>query len=382
MCMSSSSPLVAFNAHLLAGDTSYRSAGISVYIASLLQHLASNSQDLRFRILLGDGVLPDGVSIPVTRSRISTRSSWRRILWEQMVLPTELRRLRVDLLHGPAFAGPLLTSCPQVITVPDLSFLRHPEFFRAGNRFYLSLITALACRRAAAVIAISEFTAREVVELLNIPPERVTAIHLGVAPRFRPLPAADVARFKTEKGLPDRFILYLGTLEPRKNLIRLVRAYSRLRDPNLHLVLAGAQGWFYEGIFAEVEKLGLKDRVHFPGFVPVAEQAFWYNAARVFAYISSYEGFGMPVLEALACGVPTVTASTTSLPEAGGQSVVAIPPDDEVAIADALDRVASDTSLRTGMRDRGLAHAATFTWEKTAARTADVYRQIIDRRLS
>lgn len=380
--MSSSRPLVAFNAHLLAGDTSYRSAGISVYIASLLQHLETAAQDLRFLILLGDGVLPSGVSIPVTRSRVSTRSPWRRILWEQTVLPIVVQRLGADLLHGPAFAGPLVSSCPQVITVHDLSFLRHPEFFRAGNRLYLSMITGLACRRAAVVIAVSDFTAREVVALLGVPSKRVVTIHQGVAQRFRPLSEADVARFRAEKGLPDRYILYLGTLEPRKNLIRLIRAYNRLRDPGLHLVLAGAQGWFYEGVFAEVERLGLKDRVHFPGFVPVDEQAFWYNAACVFAYVSAYEGFGMPVVEALACGVPTVTASTTSLPEAGGQSVVAVPPDDEAAIADALDRVVSDNSLRVEMRDRGIAHAAGFTWEETAARTTAVYRQIVDRRLS
>jgi glycosyltransferase involved in cell wall biosynthesis len=244
------------------------------------------------------------------------------------------------------------------------------------------MITGLACRRSAAVIAISDFTAREVVALLGVPSERVTTIYPGVAPRFRPIPEADVAWFRAEKGLPDRYILYLGTLEPRKNLIRLVRAFSRLRDPGLHLVLAGAKGWFYEGIFAEVERLGLKERVHFPGFVPADEQAFWYNAARVFAYVSAYEGFGMPVVEALACGVPTVTASTTSLPEAGGQSVIAVPPDDEAAIADALDRVASDNSLRGEMRERGIAHAASFTWEETAVRTTTVYRQIVDRRLS
>lgn len=380
--MSSSSPLVAFNAHLLAGDTSYRSAGISVYIANLLQHLGAASQDLRFQILLGDGVLPNGISIPVSRSRVSTRSPWRRILWEQTVLPFVVQRLGASLLHGPAFAGPLVCACPQVITVHDLSFLRHPEFFRRGNQLYLGMITGLACRHAAAVIAVSDFTAREVVALLGVPSERVVTIHPGVAPRFHPIPEADVARFRAKKGLPDRYILYLGTLEPRKNLLRLVRAFSHICDPGLHLILAGAQGWSCEGIFAEVERLGLKERVHFPGFVPAGEQAFWYSAARVFAYVSTYEGFGMPVVEALACGVPTVTASTTSLPEAGGQSVIAVPPDDEAAIADALDRVVSDNSLWREMRDRGIVHAAGFTWEQTAVRTAAVYRQVYDRRLS
>ncbi|MBN1249700.1 MAG: glycosyltransferase family 4 protein [Anaerolineae bacterium] len=375
--MSPHSPLVAFNAHLLSGDASYRSAGISVYIANLIQHIGTELDGLRFQILLGDGMLPDGAAAPVLRSRLSTAHPWRRILWEQLALPAVLRRLGADLLHGPAFAGPLITACPQVITVHDLSFLRHPEFFRAANRVYLRAITGPSCRRAAAVIAVSEFTARETVALLGVQADRVTRVYHGVAPRFRPLPEEEVAAFRAHKGLPERFILFLGTLEPRKNLLQLIRAYSRLNDSTLHLVLAGAQGWYYEDIYAEVQRLGLESHVHFPGFVSVEEQPFWYNAAHVFAYVSTYEGFGMPVLEALACGVPAVTASTTALPEAGGAGALAVPPDDVAALADGLHQVATDGALRADLRQRGLAHAARFSWSRTAAETLRVYRRVL-----
>lgn len=375
--MRSYDPLVALNAHLLSGTASYRSAGISVYIANLLQHIGTDLDGLRFQILLGEGQLPSGVSAPVTRSRISTASPWRRILWEQLVLPRVVRRLKIDLLHGAAFAGPLVTACSQVITVHDLSFLRHPEFFRIGNRLYLRTITGTSCRRAAAVIAVSDFTAREVVALLDVPAERVVTIHHGVAPRFKPLPVDQVAAFRRRKGLPERFLLFLGTLEPRKNLIRLVRAFHELHDPRLHLVLAGAQGWFYKDIYAEVARLQLSDRVHFPGYVSAEEQAFWYNAARAFVYVSTYEGFGMPVLEALACGVPAVTASTTSLPEAGGGGALAVPPADEAALADALQRIVTDEVLRAELRQRGLVHAAAFSWSATAAKTLDLYRDVL-----
>jgi glycosyltransferase involved in cell wall biosynthesis len=370
-------PRVALNAHLLSGDATYRSAGISVYIANLAAHLAphlgATDDPRRLLIFLGDGVLPEGTQAQVMRSRISTASPWRRIVWEQFVLPIHLRRLDVDLLHGPAFAGPLATTCPQVITVHDLSFLRYPEFFRAGNRLYLRAITGISCRRAAAVIAVSDFTAREITALLGVPADRITTVYHGVAPRFRPLPPDAVAAFRKRHGLPERFILFLGTLEPRKNLLRLVRAFSRLADPTLHLVLAGAQGWFYEEIYAAVERLSLGDRVHFPGFVSAAEQPFWYNSACAFAYVSTYEGFGMPVLEALACGVPTVTATTTSLPEAAGDAALMAPPDDVDALADALHRIVTDPSLRTQMRARGLAHAGRFSWAATATQTRRVY---------
>jgi glycosyltransferase involved in cell wall biosynthesis len=375
--MNVSRPLVAFNAHLLAGDASYRSAGISVYIANLLQHLGQIDADFRFQVLLGDGVIPDDVSLPVTRARFSTRRPGRRIVWEQIILPRVLRRLGAGLLHAPAFVGPLMGSCRQVITVHDLSFLRYPEFFRPGNRLYLRTMTGVACRRADAVIAVSDFTAREVVELLGVGAGRVTTIYHGLAPRFRPLPEEDVARFRQEGGLPDRFVLFMGTLEPRKNLVQLVRAFARLQDPDLHLMLVGARGWYYESVFAEVERLGLADRVHFPGYVPAETQAFWYNAAHAFAYVSVYEGFGMPVLEALACGVPTLTSSTTSLPEVGGDAVVTAPPGDESALVESLDRVIHDVALRTQLRQQGMRRAASFSWDKAASQTADVYRSVL-----
>jgi glycosyltransferase involved in cell wall biosynthesis len=313
----------------------------------------------------------------VLRTDFSTNRPERRILWEQTVLPRLLSRLQADLLHAPAFVAPIASRCAQVITVHDLSFLRYPKYFRTGNRIYLALMTGIACRRAAGVIAVSDFTGQEVTKLLKVSPERVHTVYHGVAPRFRPLPEEDVARFRRIHGLPERFILYMGTLEPRKNLIRLIQAFDKLRDPSLHLVLAGAKGWLFEEIFGEVERLDLTDRVHFPGFVPDEDQAFWYNAARVFAYVSVYEGFGMPVVEALACGAPTVTASTTSLPEAGGSGVLLTPPDDVGAMADALHRVLSDAVLRGRLRELGFAQAARFSWDATARETAEVYRRAL-----
>lgn len=371
--------LVAFNAQLLSGDASYRSAGIAVYIANLLCHLAQQREaedGLDYAVLLGGGQLPPGCGMRGIRTAWPTARPMGRIMWEQVALPGVLRRLRADLLHAPAFIGPLISPYPQVITLHDLSFFRHPAFFKRANRLYLRAMTPLACRRAAAVIAVSEFTAREAVALLGVASERVHVITHGVDPRFRPLPPAEVARFRTAQGLPERFILHMGTLEPRKNLVRLVQAFAQGAPADVHLVLAGGRGWLYETIFAEVARLDVQDRVHFPGYVPAETQALWYNAAELFAYVSIYEGFGLPVLEALACGAPTLTSATTALPEAAGDAALTVPPDDVAAIADGLARLLADAALRADLRARGLAHAARFSWETTAHRTAALYRRI------
>ncbi len=376
LAMKSEKPLVAINAQLASGAASYRNAGISAYIIHLLQALPSDG-GLAYTALVGPGGLADGSVFPLQATRLPTARPPVRILWEQLILPSLLGRLDVRLLHAPAFVGPLFSAAPQVITVHDLSFLRYPEFFRPGNRVYLRTLTGRACRRAAAVIAVSRFTAQEVVELLGVPQERVHVIYHGVEPRFRPVPRAEVERFRAAQGLPDRFILYLGTLEPRKNLKTLVEAFARLRDSQLHLVLAGGKGWLYEDLFAEVERLGLTERVHFPGYVPAATQTLWYNAAEAFAYLSYYEGFGLPVLEALACGTPALVGSGSSLPEAGGDAALAVAATDVGAVAEGLHRLLTDAALRATCRERGLRHAAFFTWQQTGRETAALYRQLI-----
>ncbi len=368
--------LVVLNAHLISGDASYRSAGIHAYILNLLRQLEPDEQ-LRYLALTGPGALPAGIAMPVRQSHLATHNPIIRVFWEQSRLPRELCRLHAALLHAPAFIGPLWAPCPQVITILDLGFLRHPEFFRRGNRLYLRTLTRLSARRAAAIITISRFSAQEIVALLGIARERIHVIYPGIEARFRPLPPADVDHFRKEQSLPERFVLYLGTLEPRKNLITLVRAFARLHDPDIHLVLAGGKGWLYEPLFAEVEKLGLRNRVHFPGYIPAETQTLWYNAATMLAYLSSYEGFGLPVVESLACGTPVIAANASSLPEAAGDAAVLVPPNDLDAIVAGLEQILGDAALRATLRERGLHHAAHFNWNTTARQTAALYRTLI-----
>jgi len=367
---------VALNAHLLFGRASYRSAGIHHYIDQLLRHLPAAAPEFRFTVFTGAG-RPQMPGARVLTTRLPTHRPLARIAWEQLLQPFALARARPDLLHSLAFVSPLVQSCPTVVTVYDLSFRLTPERFRPAQRLYLSTFTAWSCRRARRVLAISESTRADVVRLLGLPPGKVDVALPGLSPVLRPLPAGQVAAFRARRGLPERFILYLGTLEPRKNLAALLDAFAQLRPthPDLALVLAGARGWWYDDLFRRVEALELAPVVHFPGYVPEDELPLWYNAAAVFAYPSSYEGFGLPVAEALACGRPVVTSAVSSLPEAGGDAAYLVPPGDVPALAGALAQALAPDAERAA---RGLAHAARLTWAGTAAQTAASYRRALD----
>ena len=368
---------IAINAHLLSGRAGYRSAGVHQYIYHLLCHLGQVDDSLHYTILLGQGVLPPDVPLAACRSRWPTDRAPVRVLWEQAVQPWALRRIEADLVHGPVFVGPLLSPCPVVITIHDLSFIRFPGLFRPANRLYLTVLTRLSARRARRLIAVSAHAAAESTRLLGVPGERIDVVYHGVDPAFRPLPVDEVEAFRQSRGLPERFVLFVGTLEPRKNLVRLVEAFARIRDGRIGLVLAGGKGWMYDDLFARVEALGLDKETVFPGYVRSEELPWWYNAATVLGYPSIYEGFGLPVLEAQACGTPVLTSNISSLPEAAGDAAVQVDPYDVDALASGLNRLLTDELLRRQLRERGLAHAQQFSWTQTARDTADVYRRAL-----
>jgi glycosyltransferase involved in cell wall biosynthesis len=271
----------------------------------------------------------------------------------------------------------LASACPFVLTVHDLSYLFFPQGFRALNRSYLQTFTRLSVRRARRVIAVSESTKRDLVEQYGLSPDKVDVVHNGVDPGFQPLPVGQVAAFRREKGLPDRFILFVGTLEPRKNVVRLVEAYARLTKERPPLMLVGGKGWLYDEIFTRVEALGLSSEVRFVGYVPADALPLWYSAADLFVYPSLYEGFGLPPLEAMACGTAVISSTASSLPEVVGEAGLLIDPADTEALAKAMEQVLSDTEMRKQMQSAGLVQAQNFSWEKTARQTIESYRRAL-----
>jgi glycosyltransferase involved in cell wall biosynthesis len=379
---------IGLNAHLLSLGETYRGAGINWYIHNLLTHLPHVDHDNRYTAFIGDGRFTPSTSsgrrssgLALRLSRLPTSRPVVRIFWEQVVQPFALRKERVDLLHALAFVTPLLSPCPAVVTIYDLSFLLYPESFKRSKRFYLGLFTRLSARRARRIVAISKSTKRDVVRLVGVSPEKVEVVYCGIDDAFCPLAEDQVAAFRAKRGLPERFILFVGTIEPRKNITRLVEAFATLRFcdiATLKLVIGGAKGWFYEDVFARVEELGLEGQVMFPGYIPISELPLWYNAAELFVYPSLYEGFGLPPLEAMACGTPVVAASTSSLPEVVGEAGLTVDPLDVEELAEAMKRVLNDEALRQEMRERGLKRAKGFSWTKTAQETVQVYRRAME----
>jgi glycosyltransferase involved in cell wall biosynthesis len=372
---------IGLNAHLLSLSRSYRGAGISWYIVNLLKNLAQVSPDFCYSAFLSDRAFQEP-SLTLHLSQWPTEHPLVRILWEQLVQPLALRQARIDLLHALAFVAPLAAPCPFVVTVYDLSFLRYPDAFRPFNRWYLRQFTTHSIRRAKAVIAISESTRQDVINFLGAAPEGVYTIYCGVEANFQPLSSNEIAAFRAARGLPETFILFLGTLEPRKNVDGLIRAYSSWRQREPHpppLIIAGGKGWYYHHIFSLIESLNLTNSVHFADYIPQNELCLWYNAASLFVYPSQFEGFGLPVLEAMACGTPVITSTVSSLPEVTGTNGAAclVNPTDTEALTEAMRQVMSNADLRAAMAEQGLARAAEFRWEKTARETVEVYRKVM-----
>jgi glycosyltransferase involved in cell wall biosynthesis len=368
---------IAINAHLLSSQAGYRSAGVHHYIYQLLRHL-EQTDDMRYTVLVGEGELPPNTSLSSLRSRWPTSRAPVRILWEQLVQPWVLHQINADLVHGPHHVTPLLAPCPTVITIHDLSFIRLPHLFRPANRLYLTVMTRLSARRARRLIAVSAHSAAESAELLGVPMERIDVIYHGVDPIFRPLPEDEIEAFRQKQGLPNQFVLSVGTLEPRKNHTRLVEAFARIYDGKSKLVLVGGKGWLYDNVYAKVEALGLNEAVVFRGYLANEDLPLWYNAATLFAYPSLYEGFGMPVLEAQACGAPVITSNLPPLPEAAGDAALLVDPRDVEELATNLNRLLTNEPLRSELEERGLARTRQFTWMRTAQETAHSYRRALE----
>jgi glycosyltransferase involved in cell wall biosynthesis len=368
------------SAYLLHSGADYRAAGVSLYTHHLLMHLPGTAPQHEYVAFQGK----DGLAVPDIRtlfSPIPTVNPALRILWEQTGLPLSASHMGVDLVHGTVNVVPLVFRGPTVVTVHDLSFLRLAAQFPPMKAIYLKHAVDLSTRRATHVIAVSQNTRQDLVDLLNLPEEKISVVYSGALPVFRPLPAAERGAFLQARFGGRPMILHVGTLQPRKNIDVLIRAFAAVRRnagiPHV-LALVGARGWMYENLFTLVQRESLTEHVEFIDFVASEDLPLWYNSADLLAYPSAYEGFGLPVLEAMACGVPVVTSASSSLAELAGGAGITVPPGSQEALELALMRVLDDESLRAEMRARGLARAAQFTWQRTALDTVSVYDQVLN----
>jgi glycosyltransferase involved in cell wall biosynthesis len=342
-----------------------RPTGTEVYSQRLVQALLTLESPHSFRLYLRSR--PPAGAFPGAELGVMPFPR----LWTHLRLSWEMARCPPDVLFVPAHVLPLVHPRASLVTVHDLGYLHFPEAHRLGQRWYLDLSTRWNARFATHVLADSEATKADLVAHYATPPEKITVAFPGRDEILAPVddPAA-IEAVKARHGIVGSYFLYLGTLQPRKNLARLIAAFAAL-PPETVLVLAGRRGWLYEGFFAQVRCLGLEGRVLFPGYVREEDKAALLSGALAFVFPSLYEGFGLPVLEAQACGCPVITSTTSSLPEVAGDAALLVDPSEPAAIAAAMARVAADPALRATLVERGFANVRRFSWTACARSVLD-----------
>jgi len=371
---------IGIDASLVVGDR----AGVGYYTASLIEALASvDSQNeyvlYPFFYHIFDPRFKELAS-PAKNFSVRFRSlpePWVRYLWFRSRVPKHWLLGTVDVLHSTTYCCPRAHSGKLVVTIYDISFLRFPEHHTEANRLHCVRGTLDAAQMADRIIAISENTRKDLIEYFNIDDDRIVVIPLAARKGFAPRPAEEVQVYVSRWwGLSSPYLLSVGTLEPRKNMKRLIQAYCdlprELRD-RYSLVIAGGKGWLSSDLYHHVLETGVQDRIRFLGYVPEGDLPWLYCGASCFLYPSLYEGFGLPTLEAMACGVPVVASNTSSLPEVVGDAAILVDPQSERDIGQAMIKVLSDVQLRGLMSAKGVSRAAGFSWEKVALDTLRVY---------
>jgi glycosyltransferase involved in cell wall biosynthesis len=357
-------------------------AGIGRYTRGLIDALARLDQANRYTLLItGDSPqdrlppFPDNFQIKVLPlpERLLT------ILWHRLYLPlyVDVWAGPFDLFHSPDFVLPPLRNTPGLLTVHDLSFMMHPDGAVEKLRNWLNKVVPRSITRADHILADSHSTQRDLETALGVPPEKITVVGAGVEPRFQPVTdEAKLAQVRQTYKLPPDFILGLGTLEPRKNFTGLIQAFNRLQVefPDLHLVIGGGKGWLYEPILEAARQSPAAGRIHLIGFVADDDLPTLYSLARLFAYPSHYEGFGIPVLEAMACGTPVITANNSSLPEVAGEAALLVPAADTDALVGRIRELCVNPRLREACISSGFEQARGYSWEQAARNLLAVYK--------
>jgi glycosyltransferase involved in cell wall biosynthesis len=305
------------------------------------------------------------------------------VWWTQTGILHAATAQHADLLHVPAMLAPLRSSVPLVVTIFDLAIVRFPKKFRRWHRTFTRYVLPRLARSVDAIVTASEASKRDLIDLLGVPPDRINVIPCGIDGGFTPVHDDDprLRDVSRRYSLPPAYAITVGAIEPRKNLAGLFRAVKLLSERrelrDLQLIHVGPVGWHADDVPRTVTSLGLEDRVRFLGYVSIEDLASLYQLARVSVYPSLFEGFGLPVLEAMASGCPVVTSNCSSMPEVAGGAAVLVDPTNVESIAEGLGRVWQDEQLRRELIARGLARAARFTWDATASETLKLYDRVL-----
>ena len=357
-----------------------RAGGLETYSHSLVEALARLDTDNEYVVYTARRNAFEGLAHRHPNFSIRFLGSESRWFAVPFGLPFALWSRPVDLFHATSVVPPV---CPArlVVTVHDLGFKHHPEFFPPLVRLRLKTLISSGARRAERIIAVSNTTKQDLVDTFGIPEEKIVVVYEGVSPNYRPI-ADDEERRRVlaRYGIEGDYVLYVGRLHVRKNLVRLLQAFARIRrgGASHRLVLVGRKLFDADPLLRAIVDLGLTDEVLLPGHIPLADLAHVYSGATVFVYPSLFEGFGLPPLEAMACGTPVITSNVSSLPEVVGDAALLADPRSVDELANAMERLLADVGLRRRCREKGLARVAAFTWERTARETLAVYSTLLN----
>ncbi len=354
---------------LLNGLNAGNRSGTGRYIVELSRELLRSHHAEAVRVLW-----PQEMSAPAPDYDSSLlrkpASPLRRVLFEHLRMDSTARAIGADILHCPTGIGPLRTRLPVALTVHDLCFLHHPEWFPRSRAWYYRAVLTAGIQRADCLIADSHATADDLQRLLHIPESRIHVVPLGVDASFAPASPSEQKKVRQKYKVPEKYFLFVGTIEPRKNLERLCQAWATIREDAPPLVIAGRHGW--GGV-----TIPRDPHILLPGHIDQNDLPALYSAATAVVWPSLMEGFGLPPLEAMACGAPVLTSNTSSLPEVVGDAGLLVDPLQTDALADAMLRLAQDSDLRQQLREKGMRRAAMFTWEATANKTISAYETLL-----
>jgi len=359
--------------------------GAGNYIIQLIRALAAGEFDNQLVIFAqqkGPRLINLQSDSSIEWQIVEDSSPGSRLIWEQTVLPSLSQKTKIDLLHSLHYTKPLRLTCASVVTFHDMTYYLYPQLHTRTRRLVFPTAMRLSAKQADALITVSESTREDAIRLLDIDAKKIFTTQLGVDPSFRELDDNDEElRVISKYSLPEKIILYLGTIEPRKNLPVLIKSYKQLADDgtDYKLVLVGKYGWMYQEVLELINDLDLQDMVYLTGYVSQEDLPVVYNLASLFVYPTIYEGFGLPALEAMACGVPVITTRVASLPEIVGDAGLLIPVNDTDALYEAMSQVLEDTALREKLIHDGLARSKLFSWERTAQLTQQVYKKVLEK---
>ena len=356
---------------LINGLNANNRSGTGRYINELAKALLTNTNDHEFLFIWPDNLAAPTADCEAQLIRKPT-AALSQLYYDHIGIDRIARDVNATIVHYPTGIGPRFSKNPFILTVHDMCFFRHPQWFSRNRSLYYHYVMAAGIRAAAHILADSQATAKDIMELMNIPESRIDVVPLGVDEHFRPASEEQKRALRETYHLPEQFFLFVGTLEPRKNLACLLQAWRRVREQAPPMVITGRRGWGDSGVAGHETDRNLI----LLGHIPQEHLPALYSAATAFVWPSLMEGFGLPPLEAMACGAPVLTSNTSSLPEVAGDAAILVDPLSVDAIADAMRALARNAELREELRKKGLQRASYFRWRTTAEKTIKTYEKV------